>query len=275
MIATEVIGNKYYCDKCKKNYKTRNSLFTHKKKYHGKTEYVCNFCSKIFVKNGCYKKHIKSCNKTIISNNGIRYNDNRIKNINNGVVANSISIDNNINNVRNEANTNIINNIKIIPLGQENLSEVLSAKEQINILNKRCQALEEIVKYVHFNNNYPQFQNVVVTDVSRGYAYKYNSASDNYEMVKKNELIDNIIENRVDDIDEFYNNHFEKLSKINQKIIKDFINKIISDDENISGKILKQTRKDIEIIAYNNKNIVKNKMLNLKRKFTTTHDELK
>jgi hypothetical protein len=164
-------------------------------------------------------------------------------------------------------NNNIINNtIKIVPLGQENLSDVLTAKEQISILNKRCQALEEIIKYVHFNDKYPQFQNMMITNLSHNHAYKYDTESNSYITVTKTDMLNDLIENRVDDIDEFYNNHSSKLSKHDKKEVSDYIKRLVCDEEENNGKYLKEKKKHIELVIYNNQEVIKKKLMKLKRK---------
>jgi hypothetical protein len=181
------------------------------------------------------------------------YTDNRANNNNSGISGYNNSVN------------HTINQIKIVPLGQENLSEILTAKEQINILNKRCQALEEIIKYVHFNDKYPQFQNMMISDLNRDIAYKYDTDKHDYVMVKKSDLINNLIENRVDDIDEFYNNNFEKLGKANQKIIGQYIDNLTNDEENNEGRYLQEKKKDIELVMYNNQSMIKKKILKLRK----------
>ena len=50
---------------------------------------------------------------------------------------------------------NITNNINIVSLGNENLSEVLTTQEKLGILKQKEQALDEIIKYTHFNKKFP------------------------------------------------------------------------------------------------------------------------
>ena len=65
------------------------------------------------------------------------------------------------NQLNNEGIINITNNINIVQLGHENLSEILSDKEKITILNKRANGLREIVDLVHISNKYSQFIRLV------------------------------------------------------------------------------------------------------------------
>jgi transcriptional regulator NrdR family protein len=77
-------------------------------------------------------------------------------------------------NVNNGTINNITNNFNIIQLGEENLSEILSKKEQIMILNKKHQSLNHMIEYVHFNNKYSQFRNIAITNMKDGLAHMYD-----------------------------------------------------------------------------------------------------
>jgi hypothetical protein len=308
---------KYSCDHCCQNFKSRQTLYLHRKRktcLKKKLVYTCQLCNKTFARKFHFDNHSDKCGIFVESEQNVESNtlsnimgDNKILNNSDTDTNFNTNIDipedlltqitehNSHNTFSNsKTNTNDIsmgeynsnnsgiyghgnnvkienhNNIKIVPLGHENLSDILTAKEQINILNKRCQALEEIIKYVHFNDKYPQFQNMMITDLNRNHAYKYDNDSNGYIMVKKADLISDLIENRVDDIDEFYNNNYSKLSKTSQKVLKDYIETIVNDDEYNEGKYMKDKKKDIELIIYNNqekvKEKVKEKLLKLKRK---------
>lgn len=104
----------------------------------------------------------------------------------------------------NQSLNNVIgsnNNIQIITLGNENLSEVLSLNEKVNILKQKMDSLEACIKYVHFNNKYPQFHNIALTEQGDGFVYDENE-KDFIEAPKEEMLID-LIENRMNDIYDF------------------------------------------------------------------------
>jgi len=63
-------------------------------------------------------------------------------------------------------NTNTtINNVVVYQLGYEDLS-VLSKKEKISILNYGYKSLDHLIEHIHFNDNYPQFKNVAITNIN-------------------------------------------------------------------------------------------------------------
>ena len=49
---------------------------------------------------------------------------------------------------------NTINNYNIVQLGRENLSEIFSKKEKLDVLRKGYTCLPYLVEYTHFNNKY-------------------------------------------------------------------------------------------------------------------------
>ena len=100
------------------------------------------------VMNDTYKMHPKTFNK-----------------INNDIV-------NNQNNQNNNSNSNnnitINNNINYVEYGYENLHEIFSQQEAVKLLNCGYNSLEEIIKYTHLNDKYPQFQNIIITNIDTG-----------------------------------------------------------------------------------------------------------
>lgn len=280
---------KIYCQICNKSYKTYNSLYVHRRRYHKPLDTLDNKCNKC---NKCGCEFDRLCNlanhqKTCVLDDDLivlqselekklepdlyekvidRLNKKGDFKIINKHQSNNINQQQNIQilGVNNIDNSNKCN-IKIIGLGNENLSEILNAKEQINILNKRCQALEEIIKYVHFNDKYPQFHNVAITDLKSGNGLQFDESSGDYIVVKRTDMLNNLIENRMDDIADFLDNNKDKLGKTTKTSITNFINKIINEAEDPNSQFIKEKRKYIELLMYNNKKkVLKLKKLNSK-----------
>ena len=168
-------------------------------------------------------------------------------------------IDNQINNnqiIDKQININdnkVINNntINLITLGKEDLSNVLSKKEIINILNKRCLSLDHFIKYIHFNEKYPQFQNILITNINNTIGYKYDEKEKQFIAINKDELLEEIISERVSDINYFYEDYENELDEKTKKLIDEFLAKIDNDD-----KYRETKKKNIKLIIYNNRNKV-------------------
>ena len=156
------------------------------------------------------------------------------------------------NNTTNTLNDNkIINNNVIIQFGREKLYEVFSKKEQIDVLNHGYLCLENLIEKAHFNHKYPQFKNIVITNLQNNIAYKYNAATNNFDVVTKKELLEEIISDRMYDIEEFFNNYKDDISAKMQNVIETFIKKMDTESyEDIK-------KNNIKIILYNNRRKVK------------------
>ena len=110
-------------------------------------------------------------------------------------------------------------------------------------------ALDTIVKDVHFNEKYPQFNNVLITNTQNSIGYKYDEKK--FVAVEKSELIHEIINARMGDI-VFFQEELENDIKpiVNERILK-LINKMDNDKKYIENK-----SKEIKLIIYNNKEMI-------------------
>ena len=163
-----------------------------------------------------------------------------------------------LNKINKQLNTNntyndnkVINNINLIALGKEEIPDVFTRKEKLKILNTNMLALDTIVKDVHFNEKYPQFNNVLITNTQNSIGYKYNEDEKKFVAVEKSELIHEIINARMGDI-VFFQEELENDIKpiVNERILK-LINKMDNDKKYMENK-----HKDIKLIIYNNKEMI-------------------
>lgn len=164
------------------------------------------------------------------------------------------TINENITNTEN----NITNNNYIIALGHENLSEIFTKKEKLKILNSRFNSLPFLIEYAHFNDNYPQFKNVLITNTQNNIAYKYDNNKKQFIAINKNELLDDILDQRICDIYSFYDELEDELNERTKSIINEVRDKLETDPE---YKELK--KQDIKLILYNNRKKVPKEKLNI------------
>ena len=157
-----------------------------------------------------------------------------------------------INNTLNNNNTNngIINNnnITYVQLGNEDLVNVLSKSEKRGILNRRAMGINDLVELIHCSGKYKQFMNVYITNLQNTVAYRYDKKTNNFIVVNKNELLDEIIDSRIYDITKFLNEAEKVLEPSTAADIKRIIKTMETDD---SFKGLK--KEEIKFILYNNK----------------------
>ena len=160
-------------------------------------------------------------------------------------------------NIVNENNTT--NNItyNIIGFGHENLTDVFSKKEKMNILKYRFNSLPQLVEYAHFNDKYPQFKNILITNTQNKLAYRYDLKKKQFIAVNKDELLEDIVDSRMCDINSFYEELEEELDTKTKEILDKVKDKI--ENEPVYKELKKQ---DIKLIIYNNRKKVTKEVIN-------------
>jgi hypothetical protein len=260
---------------CKKYYKTKQTLANHNKKYHSDTDdesvenkqkVQCEFCKKELSLPKHLKRHYKTCkNKQsiILENeqlkNTIKAQEeefkkdmaelkkmmNELLNKNCKMHYKTLQKINNSGNM----NTGTINNtINIMALGQENIDEVLSKTDKIAILNKKENALPYMIEMVHFNDKYPQFKNIAITNNRTKQAYLYDTINKVFKMVDKEELIEELIDYRVCDIEDYYMQYKDELELPVKYKIEELIEHRGEDDI---------TKDKIKLLLFNNRHKIK------------------
>ena len=164
----------------------------------------------------------------------------------------------NLNGDHNTINNGTVNNTyNIIALGHENLTDVFSRKEKMAILKYRYCSLPHMVEYTHFNDKYPQFKNILITNTQNTLAYKFDNKKKQFITVDKNDLLEDIIDERMCDLSSFYDELENDLDEKTKEIIEIVKEKIDSDP---AYKELK--KKDIKLIIYNNRKKVDKDLTN-------------
>jgi len=220
---------------------------------------ICEYCNKELSAYTHLKRHQKICKEN--NNNNDNNKDELIKSLLNIInkqckmhpkqlqkINNMIqnNTNNNLNNTNNNLNITINNNgPQIIELGEEKLYEVLTKKEKLDILKLGGGSLEQLIKYVHCNKKYPQFNNIIITNIRNNQAYIYNSEFGKFILSDKNEILEEMITYRFDDIKGFYeecgNNLPEKL--------KDSLEKFF--ELQYDNKYVENKCKEFSVLLYN------------------------
>jgi predicted DNA-binding protein len=99
-------------------------------------------------------------------------------------------------------------------------------------MKKRYMYLDYLIKYVHFNEKYPQLNNIKITNLRDNIAHKYNDEKKNFITTTKDELISDLINERMHDIKDFTfdEDAFNKLDKRNKQIIADLYEQFMDND---------------------------------------------
>jgi hypothetical protein len=232
---------------------------------------ICKYCKNNY---SCYNsvlRHEKTCKQNIINNDVEPSEETPIsqqilnilslKNVDQNTI-NEINIllskmNNNVtNNTGNNNNNGVINNTyNIIQLGKENLNELLTHKEKLSILNKKYGSVLELISKAHFNPKYPQLHSIILTNHKTNLLYLYNENSNIFELTNKEDAINQLIEFKVCDIEEFYDEYKDKLSDSVKKSIETIIEDRYENDD--KPKVNKKIREDINNLLYNNRHKVK------------------
>jgi len=222
---------KYICINCNKKFKFRQGKWAHEK-----------ICKKAIIENKSEIEEIKAEMERLrdIIQKSLKIHPQTLKKINNQL--NNSTMNNNTNN-------GVINNINTyVQLGNEDLINVLSKSEKRGILNRKAMGINDLVELIHCSGKYKQFMNVYITNLQNTVAYRYDKKINNFIVVNKNELLDEIIDSRIYDITKFLNEAEKVLEPSTADDIKRIIKKMETDD---SFKGLK--KEEIKFILYNNK----------------------
>lgn len=267
----------FICTKCDKYYKSYKSLYNHNQKFHSNKElieedFLCEYCSKSYTRKDNLLRHMKTCKdielseterqkKKMIETLSETYSKNDIIKIFGD--NNSLTNCNNIHN--NTQNINIMVNF-----GDEKLTELFSPFEQKLILNKKSQALDFFVKYAHLNDKYPQLQNIYIPKLDRSNAYIYDAVKGDFISVQKDKLFEDLLIDKINDLEDFYATHSDSLNKRTQKPVRKYLDKLANEHEKDDSKYIKDKKKDLQNIFYNDREQVaqthKKNKLSLKHK---------
>jgi len=194
--------DKYICRYCNKNYKHKQTRWTHEQICKNNNTNNNNILlkneindlkDKINLLLNSNKIHPKTLQKINTQNN----NNNNINNINN---TQNNNINNNIQNINNNIQNNNIN-VTYVTFGNEKLSEILSEKEMKKILSHLRLSVEESIKMVHFNNERPQYKNIFITNMRDNLAYIFNG--NKFEVKTKEYVLSDLLNNHLNNIESF------------------------------------------------------------------------
>ncbi len=187
------------------------------------------------------------------------------KNINKNIIKNQ----------QNNLNINIMTN-KLVKFGEEDLKKI-NLKYFIEPICKKFgkAALVNLTENIHFNPEYPEYQNVYISDINRE---KYMIFNGKGWMLKENTVLYDVLENlfkfcriKHEETQEIYKNNKKMLDKVNNIFMKYF--NLLSGDFDIDDPDLCKRAEDfqtmvnneIKLLLYNNKdNVIENynKMVN-------------
>jgi hypothetical protein len=140
----------------------------------------------------------------------------------------------------------------IVPLGEENITSIMSEEEQKGILKYKLQSVFQLIKEMHCGKKYPQFHNCAITNLRSPYAYKYDIDKKDFIIVDKNELVDDILEFRRSDVCEMLELHKDDLDERTYERVEKLFDVLDENPEYESNY-----KKEIKIMLYNEKHDIR------------------
>jgi hypothetical protein len=254
----------YTCDDCSKSFGQKYIYIKHVNRKNKCSDRLyendCMYCNKSFANKSSVTRHIKtSCptykkqesTKKEIYDNKIKellYQVEVLQNENHKLKGEPKSVITNINNVNN-VNNGIINNnnITVIAYGKEDLSNI-DMKYILEAVSRGCQSAVHLTKAIHFNHNHPEFHNVYIPSMKDSYAMIYTGET--WQLVEKNDLIDEMYQDKKDYIEENVEDFYKKLSSSRQNALKKWL-----EDEEYEEGCVAGIKKNIALALYNDKNM--------------------
>jgi len=241
---------------------TENNGFITENNILNKTKLNCKYCNKLFkcIQNR-YEHEKKVCGKKINNNNkdinniieskleefknnifnilqkNAKIHPKTLQKINKQLINNTTNNNSNNNITNNTINNTTINNTVNIKFGSEKLSGILNEKEMINILNNCKMCVEESIKVVHFNDDRPEFRNILITNLRDNVAYIFDG--NRFVAQNKDYILTELFDKHYGNIENHVLNN-EFMRKLNDSILCkyliEFINQINGDQSHIDFK---------------------------------------
>ena len=154
-------------------------------------------------------------------------------------------VEGNMNNTQNTVN-NIHNEIKIIAYGKEDLSFISDDNYRL-LLNKGFKSVQNLVEYIHLNQNKPENQNIYISNMRDNYILIYDG--NQWQLKEREDVLQEMIENKTDILNEKFDELIKTLDESTIKKFKRFL------DEKDEDRVVDQIKKELKLILYNKKPI--------------------
>lgn len=168
-----------------------------------------------------------------------------------------------INNTINTTNTiNTINNIQYIinPLSLSSI-EHLTTEIQQDILNKELNSLISLIEAINFNKLVPENYSYCVTAINDKHASIIDEKTNTIIKTNKFDLFDKVLVAQLDILEKISNNpSFTDNQRNEYKTKIDYLKKSIFENT----KFMKRYQNDINLISYNNKDLIQETWKRLK-----------
>lgn len=270
----------YKCDNCNKKFNQKSNYDMHMKRKipcvdsdntEGKI-YKCEYCDIIFGRSDNLKRHIDGRCKEKIKReeeNLKREEENiiiqemvdKIEELERALEQTrelsqeeeqkgpGIAIDKSkLFNTNTQINNNNNNCVKMVPFGKENLEEIVPDSVCRAILLRGMNAVTQLSKYVHFNKDIPECNNVYVSNMRDNLARTYDGID--WFVIDDDDAIDEMRDNKQAFLEAKYKELYETLGP---KTIIQFERYLKAKNDPV---LLKRYAKELKQMMYNNRGMV-------------------
>jgi hypothetical protein len=290
--------NEFRCNNCNRTYASKSSLCNHNKKFHNydvvnkgtyevhkevlcgttkNNKSQCKFCNKLFNDRSNKYKHEKICKFKEQPDKNIQETIKELKQQvalllkEKGKIHHKTlqKINNQLTNVNNNNNINngTINNT-YVKFGNMDYDKILNPKQIRNILNKKYGSLEESIKQIHFNEEFPEYNNIFITNMKDNLAYVFNGHK--FISIHKNEMLNELIDQHTNEINISLDKNKNNVPQQTIDIIETLIDKLNDKENKFTYNCYNKTfdtyraykAEILKLLVYNNSNKKKSSLLN-------------
>ena len=153
----------------------------------------------------------------------------------------------NSNNRITNINNGIVNNIILVGYGNEDLKK-LSKTDILKILQSGYCSTIKLTEAVHFNPKHPEYHNIFISNMKDKYAMMFDGK--NWTLTTKEDLINKIYEDKKNYIEENLDEFVESLTVSRKNALKRWLE---TDDDDPK---IKEIKENIKLLLYNSRKIV-------------------
>ncbi len=258
----------YLCRYCKKLYHNKNSRWSHEQKCKNITKETIEIDKMkeekelINLQLQLKKEETKILQLKLKLEKSTKIDNITLKKLNKMLMERNNKIKNSFNTINNQQ---IINNFQLVGFGKEEVIETLTKHEKKMIMNAKYNSLDKLIEIIHCGK-YNQFKNIIITNMKDNYMYKYDDKLGHFVLSTKVDILNSLIDYRLDDLEIIYNDLLEK-NKLDEKtkdIVEKFINKIninskYTDFDGKEHDNYKQYKiNEIKVLLFNNQDKITN-----------------
>ena len=255
----------FYCNICKCSFDRKFNYEKHLKSKKHNTRisndnsklYNCSICKKIFSYSSGLYRHRSKCKVNDLSKVDYLEKENielHKKNLELSQKLVVLEKNNNTNiqnqNIQNQSNNTSIqnqqNNIIINCFGNENL-DYITDKVILHCMNKIYGSIPLLIEKIHFDPEHPENHNIQIPNKKLPHAKILNNKRE-WQIVKKKDAIDTMIDNGYNMLDEKFQDKSLELTVNKQKHFKTFQSKYEDGDKDT----IKDIKDKVEMLVINN-----------------------